>query len=50
MLTSKTPDVQLEAEDIVFVPNSTAKKAGVRTSVEAIIQTATGVTMYGVRP
>jgi polysaccharide biosynthesis/export protein len=49
MLSSKTPDVTLQAEDIVFVPSSTAKKAGVRT-LEAIIQTATGVTMYGVRP
>jgi polysaccharide biosynthesis/export protein len=49
MLASKAPDVRLQAEDIVFVPSSTAKKAGVRT-LEAIIQTATGVAMYGVRP
>ncbi len=48
MLSSKTPDVRLEAEDIVFVPSSTAKKAGVRT-MEGIIQAATGM-MYGVRP
>ncbi len=49
MLASKAPDVRLQAEDIVFVPSSTAKKAGVRT-LEAIIQTATGVAMYGARP
>lgn len=49
MLSSKAPDIRLQAEDIVFVPSSTAKKAGVRT-LEAIIQTATGVAMYGVRP
>jgi polysaccharide export outer membrane protein len=49
MLASKVPDVRLQAEDIVFVPTSNAKKAGVRT-LEAIIQTATGVAMYGVRP
>jgi len=49
MLASKSADVRLQAEDIVFVPSSNAKKAGVRT-LEAIIQTATGVAMYGVRP
>jgi polysaccharide export outer membrane protein len=48
MLASKSPDVRLEAEDIVFVPSSTAKKAGVRT-MEGIIQAATGM-MYGLRP
>ncbi len=49
MLASKTPDIRLQAEDIIFVPNSAAKSAGRRT-LEAIIQTASGVAIYGVRP
>jgi polysaccharide export outer membrane protein len=49
MLSSKTPDVHLQAEDIIFVPSSAAKSAG-RRSLEAIVQAATGVAIYGVRP
>jgi polysaccharide biosynthesis/export protein len=49
MLSAKAPDVHLQAEDIIFVPNSAAKSAG-RRSLEAIIQAATGVAIYGVRP
>ena len=49
MLASKSPDVHLQAEDIVFVPSSAAKSATKR-SLEAIIQAATGVAVYGVRP
>jgi polysaccharide export outer membrane protein len=49
MLSSKAPDVHLQAEDIIFVPNSAAKSAGKRT-LEAIIQSATGLAIYGVRP
>jgi polysaccharide export outer membrane protein len=48
MLASKAPDLRLQAEDIIFVPNSAAKTAGRRT-MEAIIQTATGLAIYGVR-
>ena len=47
MLASKSPDVRLQAEDIIFVPNSAAKSADRRT-LEAIIQTATGLAIYGV--
>ncbi len=47
MLASKTPDMRLQAEDIIFVPNSAAKSATKRT-LEAIIQTASGVAIYGV--
>ena len=47
MLASKAPDIRLQSEDIIFVPNSAAKSAGRRT-VEAIIQTATGLAIYGV--
>jgi polysaccharide export outer membrane protein len=48
MLASKAPDVHLQSEDIIFVPNSAAKSAGKRTA-EAIIQAATGLAIYGVR-
>jgi polysaccharide export outer membrane protein len=48
MLASKVPDLRLQAEDIIFVPNSAAKTAGRRT-LEAIIQSATGLAIYGAR-
>jgi polysaccharide biosynthesis/export protein len=48
MLSSKAPDIRVQAEDIIFVPNSAAKSATTR-SLEAIIQTATGLAIYGVR-
>lgn len=48
MLSSKIPDVHLQADDIIFVPNSKAKSATKRT-MEAIIQAATGVAIYGAR-
>jgi polysaccharide biosynthesis/export protein len=48
MLSSKAPDIRLQAEDIIFVPNSAAKSAGRRT-LEAIVQSATGLAVYGVR-
>lgn len=49
MLSSKAPDMRLQAEDIIFVPNSAAKSA-FRRSMEAIVQTASGVAIYGARP
>jgi polysaccharide export outer membrane protein len=49
MLSSRAPDVRLQAEDIIFVPNSVAKSAGRRT-LEAIVQSATGLAIYGARP
>jgi polysaccharide export outer membrane protein len=45
MFASKAPDVPLQAEDIIFVPNSAAKSAGKR-SLDAIIQAATGLAIY----
>jgi len=45
ILTSKAPDRKLQADDIVFVPGSAAKSAA-RRSLEAIVQTATGVAIY----
>jgi polysaccharide biosynthesis/export protein len=48
MLASRAPDVRLQPEDIIFVPNSAAKSATSRT-LEAIVQTATGLVVYGLR-
>jgi polysaccharide biosynthesis/export protein len=48
MLASRAPDIRLQAEDIIFVPNSAAKSATGRT-LEAIVQTATGLVIYGLR-
>jgi polysaccharide biosynthesis/export protein len=45
ILAAKAPDVQLQADDIVFVPSSMAKGA-MRRSMEAIIQTAVGVAIF----
>jgi polysaccharide export outer membrane protein len=45
ILSAKEPDMQLQSEDIVFVPNSAARSATTR-SLEAILQTATGLVIY----
>jgi len=45
ILAAKASDPTLQAEDILFLPTSTAKSAG-RRSIEAIIQAATGVAIY----
>ena len=45
ILAAKAPDLQLQPDDIVFVPNSAAKSA-MRRSLEAIVQTAVGVAIY----
>ena len=46
ILEGKSPDLTLQADDIVFVPSSAAKAARNR-GIEAILQAATGVAMYG---
>jgi len=48
MLAGKSSDMVLEEEDILFVPNSLAKSAG-RRSIEAAIQTVTGLVIWGGR-
>ena len=45
IFAAKLPDLKLQAEDIVFVPNSSTKSVG-RRGVEAILQVATGVAIY----
>jgi polysaccharide biosynthesis/export protein len=45
ILASKAPDVNLQADDILFVPNSAAKSA-FRRGMEAVVQAAVGVAIY----
>ena len=45
MLSAKSPDVHVQAGDIIFVPTSAAKSAAKR-SLEAIIQMGTGLAIY----
>lgn len=45
ILASRAPDINMQADDILFVPNSAAKSA-MRRGLEAIVQTATGVAIY----
>lgn len=45
ILSSKAPDMKVEADDIVFVPNSAAKSA-LRRSLEMAVQTASGIAIY----
>ena len=45
ILAAKSPDINLQPDDILFVPTSTAKKVATRT-LEAIVQTASGMAIY----
>jgi polysaccharide export outer membrane protein len=45
ILAAKSPDINLQPDDIVFVPTSTGKKVATRT-LEAIVQTASGMAIY----
>ena len=45
ILSAKAPDWNLEPDDILFVPSSTAKSA-TRRGLEAVVQAATGVAIY----
>lgn len=49
ILSAKMADINLQPNDIVFVPSSAAKSAGRRT-LDAIVQTATGMAVYGKVP
>jgi polysaccharide biosynthesis/export protein len=46
VLQGKSPDPVLHAEDIVFVPESTGKKAFNR-GIESVVEAATGLAIYG---
>jgi polysaccharide biosynthesis/export protein len=45
ILDGKTADVRMQAEDILFIPNSIPKRAAVR-ALEAAIQTGTGLAVF----
>ena len=45
IMQAKAPDVALQAEDVVFIPSSTAKNVGTRT-LQSIVNIATGVATY----
>jgi polysaccharide export outer membrane protein len=45
LMAGKASDIQLHADDILFVPGSEAKKAGLRT-LEAIVNAATYASVY----
>ncbi len=46
LMAGKGPDVVLQPDDILFVPNSNIKSATYRT-LEAMVTAATGMTIYG---
>lgn len=45
IMSAKAPDLPLQADDIVFVPNSAAKSVA-RRGLEAIVQAASGLAIY----
>lgn len=45
ILKGKTPDFELRPDDILFIPDSTSKKVGVRAA-EAVVQAATGLAVW----
>ena len=45
ILSGKKPDVELKPRDILFIPDSTSKKAGVRAA-EAALQAVTGFVIW----
>lgn len=47
LLAGKKQDVSLQADDILFIPGSTGKKAALR-AVEAIVQAGTGMAIWRV--
>jgi polysaccharide export outer membrane protein len=48
ILQGKIPDPVLQAEDILFVPDSAGKRA-LNRGIESVLQVATGVAIYGAR-
>jgi len=46
ILEGRANDVSLQANDILFIPNSVAKSASIRV-LEAAIQAGTGIAVWG---
>jgi len=49
MLKSESPDLPVQAGDVIFVPGSMTRGLG-RTSIQTILATASGVAIYAYRP
>lgn len=45
IMETKAPDITLENEDVLFIPNSASKSAA-RRSLESIVEVATGMAIY----
>jgi polysaccharide export outer membrane protein len=45
IFTGKAPDIPLQGNDVLYIPNSATKSAS-RRAIEAILQAATGVAIY----
>lgn len=45
IMEAKSPDIELQDADVLFVPSSTSKSAA-RRSLESIVQVATGLAIY----
>jgi hypothetical protein len=45
MLSAQAPDVKVQADDVIFVPNS-ALKTGFKFGLQAAVATVTGVIIY----
>jgi polysaccharide export outer membrane protein len=48
LMAGKLPDIPLQPNDILFIPNSSAKSAGFRT-IEAVVSVAMGLAIYNGR-
>ena len=44
-METKAPDITLENEDVLLIPNSASKSAA-RRSLESIVEVATGMAIY----
>jgi polysaccharide export outer membrane protein len=49
LMAGKGTDIQLQPDDILFVPNSAAKTAGYKT-IDSIVAAATGFAVFGSKP
>jgi hypothetical protein len=49
IMEAKAPDLQMQADDILFVPTSAAKAAATR-SFETVMQTASALSIIAVHP
>jgi polysaccharide export outer membrane protein len=47
ILAAKSPDIPMQAEDVLFVPGSASRSAAVR-GLEAVLQTATALSIVAV--